>query len=76
MDPALTWAYKCALTQELARQTAFAPVTDQLEAHTAAGNWTLRGAQARLWGLPCPGLSGCGSGTAVGFGGQARARLI
>jgi hypothetical protein len=40
VDPALAWAYKCALTRELARTTAFAPVTDQLDAHTATGQWT------------------------------------
>ncbi|MEU2391902.1 DUF6236 family protein [Streptomyces sp. NPDC007369] len=40
VDPALAWTYKCALTQELARQTAFAPVTDQLSAYAATGHWT------------------------------------
>ncbi|MFE9481228.1 DUF6236 family protein [Streptomyces spororaveus] len=40
VDPALAWAYKCAITDELARRTAFTPVTDQVEAHSATGDWT------------------------------------
>ncbi|MFJ9931756.1 DUF6236 family protein [Streptomyces virginiae] len=40
VDPALAWAYKCAITHELARRTAFTPVTDQVDAHSATGDWT------------------------------------
>jgi hypothetical protein len=40
VDPALAWAYKYALTRELARTTAFAPITDQLDAYPATGQWT------------------------------------
>ncbi|WP_030273039.1 DUF6236 family protein [Streptomyces sp. NRRL B-24484] len=40
IDPALAWAYKCALTEELARRTAFVPVTDQVDAHAARGGWS------------------------------------
>ncbi|MER7703202.1 DUF6236 family protein [Kitasatospora sp. NPDC097605] len=40
VDPAVAWAYKCAITEELARRTAFAPVTDQLNAFTATGEWS------------------------------------
>ncbi|MEV0192345.1 DUF6236 family protein [Kitasatospora purpeofusca] len=39
VDPAFAWAYKCAITDELARRTAFTPVTDQLDAYTATGDW-------------------------------------
>ncbi|MEU4729652.1 DUF6236 family protein [Streptomyces sp. NPDC023588] len=40
VDPALAWVYKCAITHELARRTAFTPVTDQVDAHSATGDWT------------------------------------
>ncbi|MDX3077857.1 DUF6236 family protein [Streptomyces sp. MI02-7b] len=40
VDPAVAWVYKCALTEELARQTAYIPITDQAEAHTATSGWT------------------------------------
>ncbi|MEU0860804.1 DUF6236 family protein [Streptomyces griseofuscus] len=39
LDPAVAWVYKCALTAEVARRTAFIPLTDQVTAHTAAGQW-------------------------------------
>ncbi|MFE3197764.1 DUF6236 family protein [Embleya sp. NPDC059237] len=38
-DPSLAWAYKCVLTQELARRTRFAPLTDRVGAHSATGTW-------------------------------------
>ncbi|MCX5078820.1 DUF6236 family protein (plasmid) [Streptomyces sp. NBC_00513] len=40
VDPALAWVYKCAVTHELAHRTAFTPVTDQMDAHSATGGWT------------------------------------
>ncbi|MCZ0983386.1 DUF6236 family protein [Streptomyces diastatochromogenes] len=40
VDGMLAWVYKCALTEELARRTAFAPVTDQVEAHAAGDGWS------------------------------------
>ncbi|MFF0043622.1 DUF6236 family protein [Streptomyces mirabilis] len=39
MDPALAWVYKCALTSELSRRTAYAPITDQRAAHGAGSDW-------------------------------------
>ncbi|MGW1998333.1 DUF6236 family protein [Embleya sp. NPDC001921] len=48
-DPALAWAYKCVLTQELARRTRFVPLTDRAGAHSATGTWdTTRLAEALL----------------------------
>ncbi|MEW1913810.1 DUF6236 family protein [Kitasatospora sp. NPDC085895] len=54
VDPALAWAYKCAITEELARRTAFAPVTDQLEAYTATGDWTAERIADTLLGRTAP----------------------
>lgn len=39
MDPVLAWIYKCALTDELARQTRYAPITDQVAAYSASDGW-------------------------------------
>ncbi|MFJ3140350.1 DUF6236 family protein [Streptomyces sp. NPDC086843] len=59
MDPALAWVYKCALTAELAADTAFLPVTDQEAAHTAADPWdTERMAAVLLEGAPAPAGTG------------------
>ncbi|GAA3013111.1 hypothetical protein GCM10020229_25570 [Kitasatospora albolonga] len=52
VDPALAWVYKCALTEELARQTGYIPTTDQVSAHTAAGDWTTENIAAALLGHP------------------------
>lgn len=38
-DPTLAWVYKCALTEELARRTRYAPTTDQVAAHSATEGW-------------------------------------
>jgi hypothetical protein len=40
LHPRMAWVFKCALTAEMARTTAFLPITDQEEAHNAAGTWT------------------------------------
>ncbi|MGW8779497.1 DUF6236 family protein [Streptomyces sp. NPDC055796] len=56
VDPALAWAYKCALTQEIARRTAFAPVTDQLEAHAATDDWTAERITGTLLGSAAPAV--------------------
>ncbi|GAA2266997.1 hypothetical protein GCM10010430_60190 [Kitasatospora cystarginea] len=40
VDAMLAWVYKCALTEELARRTAFVPVTDQIDAHAAGDGWS------------------------------------
>ncbi|MFC9649565.1 DUF6236 family protein [Streptomyces sp. NPDC056937] len=48
-DPTLAWVYKCALTEELARRTRYAPTTDQVAAHGATDGWdTDRIAEALL----------------------------
>ncbi|SMF70721.1 DUF6236 family protein [Streptomyces sp. Amel2xC10] len=48
-DPTLAWVYKCALTEELARRTRYAPTTDQVAAHSATDGWdTDRIAEALL----------------------------
>ncbi|MGW2540967.1 DUF6236 family protein [Kitasatospora sp. NPDC001574] len=52
VDPALAWVYKCALTDELARQTGYAPTTDQVSAHTTRGDWTSENIAAALLGRP------------------------
>ncbi|MFE4413604.1 DUF6236 family protein [Streptomyces sp. NPDC056821] len=39
VDPALAWVYKCALTEELARQGQFTPTTDQTAALPASCGW-------------------------------------
>lgn len=36
MDPDLAWVYKCALSEEIARQGEFVPTTDQASAHAAS----------------------------------------
>ncbi|MGW1769232.1 DUF6236 family protein [Streptomyces sp. NPDC002073] len=56
VDPALAWAYKCAVTQELARRTAYAPVTDQLDAYTATGDWTAERIADTLLGRAAPAV--------------------
>ncbi|MFE1883061.1 DUF6236 family protein [Streptomyces diastatochromogenes] len=49
MHPALAWVYKCALTEEISKQSQFAPTTDQVAAHTASNGWdSERIAQALL----------------------------
>ncbi|MFI8822651.1 DUF6236 family protein [Streptomyces sp. NPDC053431] len=37
MSPRLAWLYKCVLTDELARRTRFAPLTDQSVSHAVHG---------------------------------------
>ncbi|MFJ8392162.1 DUF6236 family protein [Streptomyces sp. NPDC094144] len=54
VDPALAWTYKCAITEELARRTAFAPVTDQLDAYIATGEWTAERITNTLLGGAAP----------------------
>ncbi|MFJ5901429.1 DUF6236 family protein [Streptomyces sp. NPDC093064] len=39
VDPALAWVYKCALTEELARQGQFTPTTDQTAALPSSCGW-------------------------------------
>ncbi|MFD9403081.1 DUF6236 family protein [Streptomyces sp. NPDC060011] len=39
MDPVLAWIYKCVLTEELAHRTRYAPITDQVAAHSATDGW-------------------------------------
>lgn len=39
MDPMMAWAYKCALTSELARRERLVPTTDQVAAHQAGHEW-------------------------------------
>lgn len=36
-DPFIAWAYKCALTDELASRTRYVPTTDQVAAHASNG---------------------------------------
>ncbi|MEU1476155.1 DUF6236 family protein [Streptomyces sp. NPDC005760] len=50
MDPVLAWIYKCALTEELARRTHHAPITDQVAAHSATDGWDSDGIAAALLG--------------------------
>ncbi|MFE4211087.1 DUF6236 family protein [Streptomyces goshikiensis] len=54
VDPGLAWVYKCAITEELARQTGFTPVTDQLDAYTAVGEWTAERISDALLGRVTP----------------------
>ncbi|MFD4944648.1 DUF6236 family protein [Streptomyces sp. NPDC058409] len=55
MDPVLAWIYKCVLTEELARRTRYAPITDQVAAHSATDGWDSdRIAAAMLGELPRP----------------------
>lgn len=56
VDPSLAWAYKCAITQELARRTACTPVTDQLDAYTATGDWTAEHIADTLLGRATPAV--------------------
>ncbi|WP_158939577.1 DUF6236 family protein [Streptomyces sp. NRRL S-87] len=56
VDPALAWVYKCALTQELARRTAFVPVTDQLDAYAVTGDWTPGHIADTLLGRTAPSI--------------------
>ncbi|MFE9782236.1 DUF6236 family protein [Streptomyces sp. NPDC005775] len=56
VDPSFAWAYKCAVTQELARRTAFAPVTDQLAAYTATGDWSAEHIADTLLGRAAPAV--------------------
>ncbi|MEV6689779.1 DUF6236 family protein [Streptomyces sp. NPDC051130] len=57
VDPALAWVYKCALTQELARRTAYAPVTDQLDAYAVTGHWTPEHIADTLLGRSAPQIN-------------------
>ncbi|MCX5426850.1 DUF6236 family protein [Streptomyces sp. NBC_00257] len=58
MDPVLAWIYKCVLTEELARRTRYAPITDQVAAHGATDGWDSdRIAAAMLGELPRPAVS-------------------
>ncbi|BBC30621.1 uncharacterized protein SGFS_019150 [Streptomyces graminofaciens] len=58
MDPGLAWIYKCVLTEELARRTRYAPITDQVAAHSAADGWDSdRIAAAMLGERPRPASS-------------------
>lgn len=50
MDPAFAWVYKCVLTAELAKRTAYVPVTDQVVAHGTAEDWTSDRIAAALLG--------------------------
>ncbi|MCG6496939.1 DUF6236 family protein [Kitasatospora sp. A2-31] len=56
VDPAFAWAYKCAITEELARRTAFTPVTDQLDAYTAGGGWSAGRIADTLLGRTVPAV--------------------
>ncbi|MER6398504.1 DUF6236 family protein [Kitasatospora sp. NPDC001603] len=56
VDPAFAWAYKCAITEELARRTAFAPVTDQLDATLATGDWSAERVADTLLGRAVPAI--------------------
>ncbi|WP_133910649.1 DUF6236 family protein [Streptomyces sp. NBC_00582] len=59
MDPVLAWIYKCVLTEELARRTRYAPITDQVAAHSATDGWDSdRIAAAMLGEPPRPASSG------------------
>lgn len=50
LPPELAWCYKCILTEELARQTQFAPATDQDEAHGMLGNWDVEAISSACMG--------------------------
>ncbi|MGW2238271.1 DUF6236 family protein [Streptomyces sp. NPDC001759] len=39
MDARLTWVYKCAFVEVLARQGRYTPTTDQPDAHLASDGW-------------------------------------
>ncbi|MEU9155709.1 DUF6236 family protein [Streptomyces sp. NPDC048417] len=52
MDPVLAWIYKCVLTQELARRTRYAPITDQVAAHSATDGWDSDRIAAAMLGEP------------------------
>ncbi|MFD7134908.1 DUF6236 family protein [Streptomyces sp. NPDC059894] len=52
MDPVLAWIYKCVLTEELARRTRYAPITDQVEAHSATDGWDSDRIAAAMLGEP------------------------
>ncbi|MEU8147613.1 DUF6236 family protein [Nonomuraea sp. NPDC048901] len=40
VHPTLAWAYKCALTKEVARQSLLQPTTDQIGTQSADREWT------------------------------------
>lgn len=50
VDPHVAWAYKCLLTDELARRTGYVPATDQPTAHAVSGSWDAQGLAAVLLG--------------------------
>ncbi|MGW2395021.1 DUF6236 family protein [Kitasatospora sp. NPDC001664] len=50
VDPAFAWVYKCVLTAELAKRTAYVPVTDQVVAHGTSDDWTGERITAALLG--------------------------
>ncbi|MFE9011792.1 DUF6236 family protein [Streptomyces cyaneofuscatus] len=52
MDPVLAWIYKCVLTEELARRTRYAPITDQVAAHSATDGWDSDRIAAAMLGEP------------------------
>ncbi|GHD48725.1 DUF6236 family protein [Streptomyces mirabilis] len=52
MDPVLAWIYKCVLTEELARRTRYAPITDQVAAHSATDGWDSDRITAAMMGEP------------------------
>ncbi|MFF4785746.1 DUF6236 family protein [Streptomyces griseorubiginosus] len=52
MDPVLAWIYKCVLTEELARRTCYAPITDQVAAHSATDGWDSDRIAAAMLGEP------------------------
>lgn len=52
MDPGLAWIYKCVLTEELARRTCYAPITDQVAAHSATDGWDSDRIAAAMLGEP------------------------
>lgn len=52
MDPVLAWVYKCVLTDELARRTRYAPITDQVAAHSATDGWDSDRIASALLGEP------------------------
>ncbi|MFG2094652.1 DUF6236 family protein [Streptomyces sp. NPDC048612] len=66
MDPALAWIYKCVLTEELARRTRYAPITDQVAAHSATDGWDSDRIAAAMLGEP-PQPAGSDETTRLGL---------
>ncbi|ANZ14871.1 DUF6236 family protein [Streptomyces noursei] len=66
MDPVLAWIYKCVLTEELARRTRYAPITDQVAAHSATDGWDSDRIAAAMLGEP-PRPAGTDETTRLGL---------